>query len=69
MERASSSSTAKTLFSSRSYVFDQRWYPSAALISWAVSRSALPSRRTLPSSTVATASSSPIWRTLRFLFL
>src|SRR5213082_138 len=42
MECASSSSTAKTLFSSRSYVFDQRWYPSGALISWAVSRSTLP---------------------------
>src|SRR6266849_2271199 len=66
MERASSSSTAKTFSSLRSYVFDHRWYPSAALTSWATMRRSFPSRRTLPSSTVATASSSPIFRTLSF---
>jgi len=38
------------------------------LINWAVSRSALP-RPDAPLQEVATASSSPIWRTLRFLFL
>src|SRR2546426_7843567 len=46
IERANSSSTTKTFRSSRSYVCDQRWYPSTALMSWAVIRTALPSRHT-----------------------
>src|SRR5256885_1088430 len=37
----------KTFRSSRSYVCDHRWYPSAALTSWAVIRTALPSRLTI----------------------
>ncbi len=61
--QASSSCTAKTSSSSRSYWSDQRWYPSSTLISWAVMRMRFDARRTLPSSTVATLSCLPMVRT------
>ena len=54
MARASSSCTVNMSPSVRSYVSDQSWYPSAALISCAAIRNRSPALRTLPSSTVPT---------------
>ena len=51
---AISSCTWKMSFTSRSKVCDQRCTPSAVRISWAVTRTVPPARRTLPSSTCAT---------------
>ena len=56
MAREISSSTAKMSVASRSYLPDQRWNPVLASTSWAVMRTRLPSRCTLPSSTCATRS-------------
>src|SRR6185295_2524849 len=56
IDRDSSSCTSKTSASCRSYDSDQIWYPSAALMSCVVTRSRLPARRTLPSSTALTLS-------------
>src|SRR5687767_10389208 len=46
----------------RSYFSDQSWYPSTALISWAVMRKLFPAFLTLPSSTVFTFSRLPTSR-------
>src|SRR5213592_2613441 len=56
MERVISSCSAKIPCISRSYVSDQTVNPSHASISSAVTRTRLPSRRTLPSSTWSTFS-------------
>ena len=60
---AISSCTANTSSRSRSNRSDQRWMPSAALISREITRSRSPAARTLPSSTVSTFSIVPIRRT------
>ena len=56
MADAISSCIAKTSVIGRSYRSDHKWVPSAAAISWAVTRIRSPARRTLPSSTLVTPS-------------